>query len=81
MDKQIKKYKEDPLSFIENATTDQIAKIILHASKKYYNDEPTMTDDEFDFLRDEVEKRDPKHPVLSKIGAPLPKVTEIKKRK
>jgi len=79
MDKQIKKYKEDPLSFIENATTDQLSKIILHASKKYYNDSPVLTDDEFDFLRDEVEKRDPKHPVLSKIGAPLPKVTEIKK--
>jgi NAD-dependent DNA ligase len=79
MDKQIKKYKEDPLSFIENATTDQLSKIILHASKKYYNDSPVLTDDEFDFLRDEVEKRDPKHPVLFKIGAPLPKVTEIKK--
>jgi len=79
MDKQIKKYKEDPLFFIENVTIDQLSKIILHASKKYYNDDPVMTDDEFDFLRDELEKRNPTHPTLSKIGAPLPKVSEIKK--
>jgi NAD-dependent DNA ligase len=79
MDKQIKKYKEDPLTFIENATIDQLAKIVVHATKKYHNDSAVMTDDEFDFLRDELEKRNPKHPALSKIGAPLPKVTEIKK--
>ena len=81
MDKQIKKYQSDPLSFIENATDDQLSKIILYASKKYYNETSVMSDDEFDFLVDELKKRDPKHPTLSKIGAPLPKVTEIKKVK
>ena len=55
--------------------------MILYASKKYYNDTAVMSDDEFDFLVDELKKRDPKHPTLSKIGAPLPKVTEIKKVK
>ena len=81
MDKQIKKYQTDPLSFIENTTDDQLSKIILYASKKYYNETAVMSDDEFDFLVDELKKRDPKHPTLSKIGAPLPKVTEIKKVK
>jgi len=81
MDKNIKKYKSDPLEYIENATIDQLSKMILYASKKYYNDEAVLTDDEFDFLVDELKKRDSKHPTLSKIGAPLPKVTEIKKVK
>jgi DNA ligase (NAD+) len=81
MDKSIKKYKDDPLEYIKNATNDQISKIILYASKKYYNESAVITDDEFDFLVDELKKRDPKHPTLSKIGAPLPKVTEIKKVK
>jgi len=81
MNTQIKKYQSDPIAFIEKATDDQISKIILYASKKYYNDEEVMTDDEFDFLVDELKKRDPTHPTLSKIGAPLPKVTEIKKVK
>lgn len=81
MNTQIKKYQADPIAFIEKATNDQISKMILFASKKYYNDESVMTDDEFDFLVDELKKRDSKHPTLSKIGAPLPKVTEIKKVK
>jgi len=81
MEKQIKKYQSDPLLFIENATDDQLSKIILYSSKKYYNETPVMSDDEFDFLVDELKKRNSKHPTLSKIGAPLPKVTEIKKVK
>jgi len=81
MDKSIKKYQADPLEYIKNATNDQLSKIILYASKKYYNEEAVITDDEFDFLVDELKKRDPTHPTLSKIGAPLPKVTEIKKVK
>lgn len=81
MDKQIKKYQADPIEYIKNASDDQISKMILHSSKKYYNESPVMTDDEFDFLVDELKKRNPNHPTLSKIGAPLPKVTEIKKVK
>jgi len=81
MDKIIKKYLDDPIEFIENATGDQVSKMILYASKKYYNESAVMTDDEFDYLVDELKKIDPKHPTLSKIGAPLPKVTEIKKVK
>ena len=81
MEKTIKKYLDDPVKFLEKTTNDQIAKIIVHATKKYYNKTPVLTDDEYDFIRDELEKRDPTHPVLKKIGAPLPKVTEIKKVK
>jgi NAD-dependent DNA ligase len=81
MEKQIKKYQSDPITFLENVTDDQVSKMILYASKKYYNENAVISDDEFDFLVDELKKRDPKHPTLSKIGAPLPKVTEIKKVK
>ena len=81
MDKTIKKYLDDPVKFLEKATNDQLAKIIVHATKKYHNKTPVLTDDEYDFIRDELEKRDSTHPVLKKIGAPLPKVSEIKKVK
>ena len=81
MDKQIKKYQNDPIKYIEDASDEQLSKIILFASKKYYNDSAVLLDNEFDFLVDELKKRDPKHPTLSKIGAPLPKITEIKKVK
>jgi NAD-dependent DNA ligase len=79
MNTTIKKYTSDPIAFIEKVSDEQLSKLILYASKKYYNESAVMTDDEFDFLVDELKKRDPKHPTLSKIGAPLPKVTEIKK--
>ena len=31
MEKQIKKYKSDPIEFIENATDDQVSKMILYS--------------------------------------------------
>jgi NAD-dependent DNA ligase len=81
MDKQVKKYQNDPIKYIEDASDEQLSKIILYASKKYYNDTAVLLDNEFDYLVDELKKRNPKHPTLSKIGAPLPKVTDIKKVK
>ena len=70
MDKTIKKYLNDPVEFIEKATNDQLAKIIVYATKKYHNKTLVMTDDEYDFMRDELEKRDPENPALKNIGAP-----------
>ncbi len=81
MEKQIKKYLENPVLYLEKISDDQLSKIILYCAKKYYNEDAVINDDEYDFLVDELKKRNPNHPTLKKIGAPLPKVSEIKKVK
>jgi DNA ligase (NAD+) len=44
---------------------------IRNAAEAYYNDEPIMTDQEFDTLKDQLMAIAPNDPLLSQIGAPV----------
>ena len=41
------------------------------ASDDYYNGQPSMPDEDFDKLRDELEKLDPGNSFLKEVGAPV----------
>lgn len=47
---------------------DQLAERIAYHQGKYYNDQPEITDSEFDALWDELTKLAPDHPILSRVG-------------
>lgn len=49
----------------------QLTKLLEKASEAYYNTgEVTMSDAEFDSLKEQLRQLDPNHPFLSKVGAP-----------
>ena len=59
----------------------EIVKKLREASDSYYNQhESTITDYEFDTLKDNLESLDPSNPFLSQIGAPV-KISSWKKAK
>lgn len=47
-----------------------IEETLRQASNDYYNGNPSMTDAEFDVLKDQLEKLEPNNPFLKEIGAP-----------
>ncbi len=50
---------------------EELADLLREASAAYYGgDDSTMSDAEFDRLKDELEELDPKHPFLAEVGAP-----------
>ncbi len=50
----------------------ELVTLLERASDAYYNDEdPILTDDEFDSLKEELAEREPNHPFLKKVGAPV----------
>ena len=62
-------YKEDPYNMITKLSLKDLVKLINDANNQYYNyDNPIMTDQEYDLLKDELEKRNPKHKLLMQIG-------------
>jgi DNA ligase (NAD+) len=62
----------------ENLDANKLARKLLLASEAYYNSgTSTMSDDEFDKLRAQLEEIDPNHPFLKQIGAPLPKESHL----
>ena len=54
--------------------TEQLVGLIRTASNAYYNGEPIMDDEEFDYLVEELAQNDPHHPIVTgaEIGAPVP---------
>ena len=47
----------------------QIIKLINDSNKQYYNfDNPIMSDEEYDILKDELQNRNPNHKLLKQIG-------------
>lgn len=52
--------------------SETIIKHLRKASEAYYNGTPTMSDADFDTLRDKLEELEPNHPYLSETGAPTP---------
>lgn len=71
MEKLIKEIKKN----YKNATSlpvSQLVKVLKFVSDAYYNSgEPLVEDNVYDFLRDELERKDPKNEYLSTVGAPV----------
>ena len=49
-------------------STEFLMALYEQASEAYYNDDPILSDDDFDLLRDELQRRDPSLPALKKVG-------------
>lgn len=66
------KIQKDPLTILKSLTDDEIGDLMAAASKSYYNDDkPIFSDDLFDLIKDTLTGRNPSHPALKKVGAPV----------
>jgi NAD-dependent DNA ligase len=68
---------EDIFDTIQKLSIDDMEKVLIFASDKYYNDEPVITDSLFDMIRDFLQLKSPKSKVLKQIGA-MPKADKSK---
>ncbi|MFA5132472.1 MAG: NAD-dependent DNA ligase LigA [Candidatus Paceibacterota bacterium] len=51
---------------------EELRKKLVIASYYYYNEQPTMSDDEYDGLKEQLKKLSPSDEVLKLVGAPVP---------
>jgi len=66
---EMRRLSENPIPVLETKSEDEIAAILTKASFQYYKGSPIFSDDIFDIIKDYLEKKNPKHPVLEQIGA------------
>lgn len=68
--------------FVDHDDVSEIVKKLKKADAEYYNKStPSLSDAEYDKLKDVLRNADPDNPYLETIGAPLPESTAWKKRK
>jgi len=67
----ITKFKEQGISVLEPLSEKVLNEIIDEANEAYYNENPVLTDNEFDIIKEYTEKKFPKATALCKVGAPV----------
>jgi NAD-dependent DNA ligase len=75
VDKNIKKiveeFKKNGISFLDQLNEEQLSSILREATKAYFNEQPIMTDNQYDIVKEYIEQKYPTNQVISQIGAPV----------
>ena len=67
----IDNFKHNGISVLENLNENQCALILKEANKSYYNEQPLMSDNEYDIVKEFIEHKYPTNAEIKAIGAPI----------
>jgi NAD-dependent DNA ligase len=71
IEENIEAFKKLGISLLEQLSEQDLAHIIQYANKKYYNQTPLLSDNEYDIIKEYMEKKFPKNAILLEVGAPI----------
>jgi NAD-dependent DNA ligase len=64
-------FKKNGITVLNGLNENQLTSILREANKAYYNEEPLMTDNEYDIVKEYIEKKYPTNKAILEIGAPI----------
>jgi DNA ligase (NAD+) len=64
-------FRKNGISVLDKFNENQLSTILREANKAYYNEEPFLSDNEFDIIKEYVENKYPNNLVVTEIGAPI----------
>jgi len=67
----VHQFKQNGLPAIESLSKEKLSEIIKYANDAYYNENPVLSDNEYDIIKEFLEKRFPEAEVLQEVGAPI----------
>jgi len=68
----IQQFKNVGITVLENLSQEDLANMLTVANANYYNEKGgLMTDNEYDIVKEYIEKKYPKNEVIQQIGAPI----------
>jgi NAD-dependent DNA ligase len=65
----IENFKSNGISVLNVLNENQLTNIIRVANNKYYNQLPIMTDNQYDIVKEYIEKKYPNNTIIKEIGA------------
>jgi DNA ligase (NAD+) len=64
-------FKKNGIKVLEDLNEAQLSNLLREANKAYYNEQPFLTDNEFDIVKEFVENKYPSAIAIAEIGAPV----------
>ena len=69
----IEQFKEKGISVLEPLNETELSNIIIETNKAYYNKKPVLSDNQYDIIKEYVERKYPDNEAIAKVGAPIEK--------
>ena len=66
-------FKGNGITVLEQLNENQLATILRELNDAYYNEQPLLTDNEYDIVKEYIEHKYPSNQVLQDVGAPVEK--------
>ena len=64
-------FKKNGMNVLQGLNENELSNLLMEANKAYYNDNPLMTDNEYDIVKEFINKKNPKNNILLEVGAPV----------
>jgi len=71
--KMVEQFKKNGISFLEQLSEEQLSSIICESTKAYFNEQPIMTDNQYDIVKEYIENKYPANQIICQVGAPIEK--------
>ena len=66
-------FKKNGITVLEGLNENQLSKLIHEANAAYYNEEPFLSDNEYDIVKEFMEAKFPSNSIIAEIGASVEK--------
>ena len=66
-------FKKNGITVLDKLNENQLSSLIHYANVTYYNEEPFITDNEYDIIKDFMETKYPNNAIIAEIGAAVEK--------
>ena len=64
-------FKDNGITVLDQLNENQLATILRELNDAYYNEQPLLTDNEYDIVKEYIEHKYPSNQVLQDVGAPV----------
>jgi len=64
-------FKKNGIHVLESLNENKLSNLLREANKAYYNEQPFLTDNQYDIIKEYIENKYPSNNVIHEIGAPV----------
>ena len=69
--KMVAQFKKNGISILDQLSEEQLSTILRETTKAYFNEQPIVTDNQYDIIKEYVEQKYPTNQVVAQVGAPI----------